>query len=376
MFSRLYLDSEPLRSSRWPNVSKELSNLLRLARRLEISLHLPLAVEMELEAQYARDLRKYRQVVEVDLTAHLRRAGIEEAFRLRTEEEVLAAFRVTTDAARRSEGLRSVPLSTRPVTEYFELLLRRDPPFSQDGRGFGDALILLSVLDDLRAVPVADGALQPAGVIITADRRFAEAGKLADRAGVQLDILSLDVGYSKMMDRLVDILGAQFAADYAALVELIRAHSEPIRAFIANNVAFPATSLALFWTTRIESVDDIESVHIERVITEPELWRPTLEPGQRLTLRIAARARILVTEKTWPSTPTRIFRIGQDPELVPVTETTTESTQVQRVIEREVEIDASVTRTERATYADLVLEGARLKNMPPSIEALANMADA
>jgi len=367
MFTHLYLDSEPLRGSRWPNISVELSNLLRLARRLEVNLNLPVAVEMELEAQYMRDFRELHQTVEGKLKSHLRRAGLDDALALRSDEELLAAYRAAAASSRGNEGLQSVPLSAWPASDYFDLLLKRDPPFSQDGRGFGDAVILLSVVDHIRTIRDASG------VIISADRRFGEAGRLTARLGVELEILSLDAAYKKMIDELSEILGQRFAADYVALLTFVQGHADEIKAYVARNVAFPAISLGFLFTTP-ESVDEIESVQIERVITEPELWRQQLEPGQQLTIRIAARARVLVTVRSWPAGPTRILRIGQEAEEMPAAGSLESSTN-QRTIEREIEIDATVLRVDHATYTDLRLRGARLKDTPTGLAGLRAVAD-
>src|SRR5438874_427357 len=143
LFDRIYLDSVPLTASRWPHVSAALRNLLELAADFKLPVIIPAPVDWEQEAQFQREY-----------------VGAQKRFR--------DAYRKAVAAAKDREHIQTIPLTSCSLEELFRLLLNRERPFDEKGRGLGDAVILFSVIDDLRA-------RNERGVLVTGDGDYSKA---------------------------------------------------------------------------------------------------------------------------------------------------------------------------------------------------------
>lgn len=348
-FDCAYLDSEPLRASKWPNISRELMTFLHLARRVGTGVAVPVGVERELHAQFLRD---YDELVRNQKArSHLSRIGIASAD-LPSTGEVDATYQAIVRKIVADEELRMVRMSTRPAAEYFDLLLDRKPPFAADGRGFGDTVVFLSVIDDL----LSRGGT---GVLVTNDKRFAETGTLVRGYGVALEIMPMTEAHERLLDDIGEAVASRVRAEYQGLLAILNAHFGELEATVARDVILTSTSDLFIGT--IESVDALTRLeYTTTIVTQPELWRD-LTIGQELTLTIPLRATFSATVMAsgW-SIPTRSFRVGE--ELPSETSPTyAEGQRVQRELVREVEVDARVIRTGDGTYADLRILSARLK---------------
>jgi PIN domain len=155
-FDRIYLDTSILRKSNWPHVSTELRFLFELARNFAIDVVIPEPVEIEREEQWFRDLTAATQKCR---SAHSRRAdmlkvagvGVDEP-REDAPETFREKYRAAAELSKKTNGIKTIPTTTRSVTDFLKLAVTRTAPFQYSGdkvTGFQDAAILLSILDDL-----------------------------------------------------------------------------------------------------------------------------------------------------------------------------------------------------------------------------------
>jgi predicted nuclease with RNAse H fold len=157
-FKRLYLDTTVLRKSNWPHISAELSFLLESARNFGIEVFLPEVVEREREAQWFRDFTAASQKLDAaadKLAVSLGAVGADRAAIPNQNLDALKArYRTQADEEKARGGIRTVPITARPITELLKMAVERIPPFQQAGdkvTGFQDTLILFSIIDDAKA---------------------------------------------------------------------------------------------------------------------------------------------------------------------------------------------------------------------------------
>lgn len=130
-----------------------------------------------------------------------------------------------------------MPRSERPLAEYFDLALAQSPPFDAEGRGFKDALILCSVIDDLRRRNVR-------GLLVTRDKDFQGTETLAQRLGAQLIIRNVDEAASILHRRLSAAARDAYAAAEREALALARQELARLSQFITENLEVPSRVLA------------------------------------------------------------------------------------------------------------------------------------
>ncbi len=153
-FDSIYFDSEPLVSSQWPNISVPLKSVFIWARHFEIELFLPVATEMELEQHWYRALTSMCSDMSLNVNK-LRRAlrYVDLAIpdqNLPNEETARGAYRAMVSRVKQEWAIASVPLTGRVLEDVFGMAIHQSPPFKEEGAGFQDTMIYLSVIDYLR----------------------------------------------------------------------------------------------------------------------------------------------------------------------------------------------------------------------------------
>lgn len=368
LFTQLYFDTEPLRASGWPRISRDLATLLDMASVSNVAVNLPEAVLRELKGQFIRELKGHRsnpifRKIQ-DLSA---RVELPDAVKWAiTDESVVREFESKTVAALADKAIRTVALSTRPATEYFDLLIDRQLPFSEDGRGFGDAIILMSIIDDLRS-------RGEEGVLVTADRHFASVRQTATRFGVSLEALTVDGVRQSLLSRLADAALAKYERSLAALRQLLSNEEARTMDFVKNNLEVTDDSLGLLGTlTRsIQSLDRLDAVRIGRVSTTPQLWKLE-QPNTEIAVTISGQAVLTATVSRWPTRPPRIYRVGEGSREVNTLEgpVITEET-----LERPVLINARARWVRDSVFDQLTIEGVATHRPSPAVAALETLMD-
>jgi hypothetical protein len=146
-------------------------------------------VEVELEERWKRDFRKLlgSAGAEVEKLKRFATTFDSEAAcaRFPTEGNALTTYREQVAAAKSRLLIETTPLVAPSVEKLFGLASRYHPPFVETDRGFKDAVILFSVLEDLKLQPEPKS-----GMLISADRIFQDPGiaELGKEAGVTLGV--------------------------------------------------------------------------------------------------------------------------------------------------------------------------------------------
>src|SRR5262249_27818984 len=165
MFQRLYFDSDVLIAAGWPRLSADLENLLEVSAASGIAVLLPAAVEVELERRWQRELDEKANAVRSKVQAveaHFRGIGTSEIIiNLPDGVKALDNYIAIVNKLKAKYRLTTVKFTERPVADIFRMAADRHPPFKpgKDDVGFRDAVIFLSVLDDLMGTKNQVGAL-------------------------------------------------------------------------------------------------------------------------------------------------------------------------------------------------------------------------
>jgi len=207
-FDHVYLDTNILIASNWPKLSAALENLFELAQVLAVKVLVPEAVQAELEQHWIRNLdKKYNGI---DRTIKDFENYLTEAERsdiklvLPDKEKALTSYRCRVGEIKKIWELESIPVTTRSTTELFRMAARRDAPFKEEGAGFQDAVIYLSVIDDLARSSERIGALVSQDSIFKSKKDELVAS--AKSSGVALEI------YHSLQD-VIDALRQRLRAE-------------------------------------------------------------------------------------------------------------------------------------------------------------------
>jgi hypothetical protein len=186
-FKRLYLDTTVLRKSNWPHISAELSFLLESARNFEIEVFIPEVVELEREAQWLRDLTAASQKLDAAADKLAVTVAAVGAGRLAVPNRDFAAlkdaYRSQSDSAKEQGGIKTVSITARTIGEFLKLAIDRTPPFqlvNDRVTGFQDTVVLLSIMDDAKAVGAETCA------IVSEDDVFSKISHIARTEGISV----------------------------------------------------------------------------------------------------------------------------------------------------------------------------------------------
>jgi len=269
-FDRVYLDTNAFLGAGWPQLSEKMKNLLTLARDHDIAVLFPRAVEVEIEEHWIRDLREksHQALARVnELRKYLSRAsGNLMEFNVPDESSLLQEYRQCVEGIKTLWGLQSVPITERPLDYIFGMATRQHPPFEEQGKGFQDAVIFLSCMDDLRRNPGRTGAF------VSADHVFqrneietltnSESVKLSLYRSIEepLDILRQYIGEPERDEWEEDRKRAKEALE-------VRIRSGEVSQYIRDNLGIPMIRAAN-WIWRVTEIVGVEA-RIDRVETPP-----------------------------------------------------------------------------------------------------------
>ncbi len=377
-FTRVYLDSEPLTASQWPKISTQLRNLLTLVReRLpDATLYLPSAVEKELEAQFKRE---YEQTATQfinsprPLNQFLSRAGRPRlaAPVAPPTHDVLASYRDQVAQIVADFELQTVPMTTRSLEDIFVMRLNRQRPFDADGDGLGDVLIYQSVLEHLQQSDHDEVA-----VIVSADGDYKGTEEVARVAEVNLRVMSLEDTVKTIRSEFDLVIRNLIDTSQQQASTVVTADEQRLTTYIKDNLRAPISEFTGF-SERLRSVSDLERIEIQNVDVSPTFG--LVDPGESVTLSVSVTAHFRASVDVTVYPPSPQVRVGEIVEprgpISLIAGLMSESRVETR--EKQVTLTAEVEGTARRTdagYEDLEWTSVRLQKLPPSLQALANLA--
>src|SRR5579872_1642499 len=189
---RIYMDTNVvLRGHGWPTPSILLNNLLRLADLCGIECLMPEPVLKEAEEHWSRGLKESASKLasakkELHRSANPIRCEI--TLEHSSIEDLLAEYRRKVSEAIKRYGITRTPFTQRTVEEIFGFATKYLSPFAHnaEGKGFQDAVILLSILDDLNSCPAESTA-----VFVSADDDFSDIDFASFVPGFKADSLRI-----------------------------------------------------------------------------------------------------------------------------------------------------------------------------------------
>jgi len=261
VFTRLYFETSELVAAGWPRLSADLENVFTITTA---AIFLPAAVEIELQNRWQRELaekttamRSRVQSVESHLGTSIS-VGVPDLTKARDD------YLKMVDGLKQKHGLSTVPFTRRPVTEIFEMASLRHPPFKQgkEDVGFRDAVIFLSVVDDLMAVKDQS----PVGALVARDDVFHDPKiiEFAASAGVVLQVFrSVKDVFDSLIDDEVAYVKEQWAATTAQVQNRLESQLPEIEKFIGERLEIPEWGLA--HSARVVAVPRIKAVAVRDV---------------------------------------------------------------------------------------------------------------
>jgi len=212
------------------------------------------------------------------------------------------------DALKQKYGLSTVPFTGRPVTEIFEMATIRHPPFKpgKEDVGFRDAVIFLSVVDDLVAVKGQGHR----GALVTRDGAFHDPRiiEFAARAGVELQVFrSVTAVYDSFLEALASYAKVKWDESAAQARHSLESRLPEIQKFISENLEI--SEWGFLSNARVVAVPRIEVAAVGDV----RIPDPLAPLRDRIRLSFDVRTKFDARVERFPLLPTpRRLKIGQE----------------------------------------------------------------
>lgn len=359
IFTRIYFDSNILIAANWPKPSAALERFLSLAQLLKVGVFLPKAVEDELEAHWSRMFDKtYINATKslTELKKHAGQSDLRADSMLPTKDAALAAYLESVKTVKEKWKIETVPLTSRPMGEFFRMAINDVPPFQEDDVGFQDTVILFSIIDHL---------VKEAGntaAFISKDGIFSNSIILdhTEAAKVSLQVYaSLQEVYKELDSRLEDAIKRAWDKDRQRAEDALTEKLSDIQKFVAENLEISERDLG--FGGRILAVRNVEVQRVRNVQTPFLLDRKENEPV-RISFEIELAATLEVEQFYIPQMPSRL-KAGQEaprPEMKSVGEIFSGPTHEEKVFPWIAEAEATVSPDDK-NYRNIQLLSVRSK---------------
>lgn len=267
-FQAIYLDTNMLKGEGWPTPSILLNNLFRFAVWWGIRVFLP---EPVLKEAYEHWLRGVKDGISGlgSATRNLERLSGPVKCEIRSEhtpiENIIEEYGKKVDEALKDYSISSIPFTKRSTEEVFGFATKYLMPFAHDGKGkgFQDAVILLSILDHLNSYT------EVKAILITADKAFKEAAFMHFIPGfdsARLKIVdSLTVAYESLWEPYFDeTVIKPYRQEVEAVQAAVGSINPELKKFVRLHLSRDMLKPGYGDTIQeIISVDDVRVVSIE-----------------------------------------------------------------------------------------------------------------
>lgn len=368
-FQQIYFDSSVFIGNGWPGLSAKLQELLRLAHEVQAATLVPEVVLREMEAHWLREFKeKNRRAGKgakelqdfvgkvIDLPVFPQPPNVEHA---------LERYRATVSSVLDNSAweIQCIPTSERQVKEFLDMAFDRLGPFDEKGRGFQDAVILMSIIDHLSTTASKEG------VLLAGDSDFnneSKLGELTARHGVQLLVLrSPDEVLDNLTGRLQKAKLLLRARDNKQALESLQADLISLSMFIKLNLQVRQGQIPVLG--RLAGIRAVRVVKIERVSTTYPLEGETTK---QISLSADVRIELLAVGERFLMPPPKYFKVGQMDERAPTLERRFDpamrtrllnSRQFENVIGGVAEVEAAAVK-EGDRYVQIEYKSVRLKS--------------
>jgi hypothetical protein len=259
---RIYFDSNVLLGAGWPSVSAQLHELLSLAHALNVGLSLPRAVELELEQHWTRGLED----------AHARLCEAEANFLAWNDKvcpddavqgtytgydmsDTFSGYDAVVRRFKSEWGMSSPCYDNLSVEKLFEMAIGRTPPFKEQGAGFQDAVILLSIIQDLVNSP------DISGILISDDKIFSSVPtkQFIDQCGAELRAFrTTDEVVRDLKTRLDELVKHEWDQDQSEAIAGLVKDLAPTQDFLTKQLHAQRETLGRFFGGSVTSVSAVD----------------------------------------------------------------------------------------------------------------------
>jgi len=160
----IYLDTQALYESRWPEGSPRLREFCTLARNRGIPELVPAPVLQELEQQFLERVEAANETIRAAQKAVEKLNSVGWQVGVWNDATELERYRDATTRLLRDLFNTTVPVTTAAAAELFERALTRGRPFHVAGdakhAGVKDAVILRTICDDVQRRGLQSGGLR------------------------------------------------------------------------------------------------------------------------------------------------------------------------------------------------------------------------
>ena len=285
-FDAIYFDTNALLGAGWPDPSVVLHNVCTIAKTWEIQLFLPEPVIKEAEEHWLRMMKEQMSRV-TSAIKDLQRVAIPAVCDARVEhtsiELLHRQYLDKRDAAIARYGLSASPFTKRSIDHVFRLATKYVMPFEHDkeGKGFQDAVILLSILEHLSAEPKLKG------VFVTKDGSFRKCSYKDLVSGFEQNRLRI-ADFDAVRDELFRPYFDQtvlkpWEEERRNALTAAKALEPELRKFLTNNLTESMLRSASFASVvRLQSVDMVQVNSVDTPI--PDMYQP---PDRKVEFTIA-----------------------------------------------------------------------------------------
>lgn len=294
-FQGIYLDTNVLlRGPQWPLPSILLNNLLRLAEMCGISRFIPEPVLKEAEDHWLRGVQEGILGLSGAARQFERAAKpieFKTALEHPTPEILLEQYRNLVDASVKKYRIARTPFTRRTAEEVFGFATKYFVPFASkgEGKGFQDAVILLSVLDH-----VASSANDKA-IFVTMDGGFDGVNSELFIPGFdakRCPIITLEKAFEFLSKRYYqETIIKPYQQEQENALKAASAILTEIVEFVQSRLTLDMLRAPLGGrVVKILSLDEVVPIAVETPLPEPKNPDRTVE----ILLRIAASYKVVV----------------------------------------------------------------------------------
>jgi hypothetical protein len=170
-FHAIFIDTNILNAEGWPDLSIALANVFKIAKWWRIGIFLPDPVLKEAQEHWLRQVKDKMSAIAAakrELQRIASPAKCDVQLELPPIEALIKEYEEKQDSAIKEYGIIRSPFTARTAEELFGFATIYVLPFTHkgEGKGFQDAVILLSILDYLNPSPSARA------ILITKDGDF------------------------------------------------------------------------------------------------------------------------------------------------------------------------------------------------------------
>lgn len=291
----IYFDSNAFIGAGWPTASAQLLQVINLATQLHVELRLPEPVLHELQAHWIRGVtaewsaaNKHIQELNAEARGIARydKLGPMPSFEKLRESLAGLTHKII-------ENFKLIPITSRALPDIFQLAIRRQATFKDEGRGFQDAVILASIVDHLTSLDADDAVLITNDAVFKTSpvNEFVQLAQVKLRVVVSLDELA-QLLRNSLKTRVRELMDKQ-EKELVCQLEEIRPE---IQRYLIDHLSFAVTDLPS--TALIKKIASLEVIKIESAHTTVD--HEDCQSQKPENVRIWADVKIRLTLETSP----------------------------------------------------------------------------